>query len=217
MPGIVGFTAPPGWSDEKADAALLKMRDALQYHEKHRPRACFSFPGVRGSCVSTNPHQEQVFSTEDLTVWMDGEYRIGDESAGIPGAEAASGPALLHALFRTGDYLSALATLDGIYAAAVYDARHRKIHLVSDRYGLRQLCWTRRGDALAWATESKAAAPARVQSRPRPPVPGSLSRHRLPHGKPYLDGKRRASGAGNLPDLGPPRPDDTGTALLGLE
>ena len=31
-----------------------------------------------------------------------------------------------------------------------------KVHLVSDRYGLRQLCWTRRGEALAWATESKA-------------------------------------------------------------
>ena len=156
MPGIVGFTAPAGWTDEEADAALLKMRDALQYHEKHIAGPCLSFPGIRGSCVPTNPQQEQVSSTADLTVWMDGECWIGDESTHIPDAEAASGPALLHALFQAGDPLSALATLDGIYAAAVYDARTRKVHLVSDRYGLRQLCWTRRGDALAWATESKA-------------------------------------------------------------
>ena len=156
MPGIVGFTAPAGWSDEEADAALLKMRDALQYCGKHQAGACLSFPGVRGSGVSTNAHQEQVFSTPDLTVWMDGECWTGDESAPIPGAEAAAGPALLHAMFRTDDPLSALAALDGTFAAAVYDARARKVHLVSDRYGLRQLCWTRRGEALAWATESKA-------------------------------------------------------------
>ena len=156
MPGIVGFTAPAGWSEQNADAALLKMRDALQYHEKHRAGACLSFPRVRGSCVSTHPHQEQVFSTPDLTVWMDGECWTGDESAPIPGAEAAAGPALLHAMFRTDDPLSALAALDGTFAAAVYDADARKVHLVSDRYGLRQLCWTRGGEALAWATESKA-------------------------------------------------------------
>ena len=156
MPGIVGFTEPASWSDKEADAALLKMRDALQYHEKHRAGACLSLPGLRGSCVSTNPHQERVFSTPDLTVWMDGECWIGDESARTPGAEAASGPALLHALFQSDDPLSALAALDGTFAAAMYDARARKVHLVTDRCGLRQLCWTRRGDALAWATESKA-------------------------------------------------------------
>ena len=156
MPGLAGFTSPPGWSDEQADAVLLKMRDALRYHEKHQAGACLSFPGVRGSCVSTNPHQEQVSSTADLTVWMDGECWIDDESARTPGAEDAAGPELLHALFQSDDPLSALAALNGTFAAAVYDAGARKVHLVSDRFGLRQLCWTRRGNFLAWATESKA-------------------------------------------------------------
>ena len=156
MPGIVGFTALAGWSDEEADTTLLKMRDALQYCEKHQAGSCLSFPGVRASCVSTNPHQEQVFRTSDLTVWMDGDCWTGDESARIPGAEAATGPTLLHALFQSDDPLSALDALDGTFAAAVYDARARKVHLVSDRCGMRQLCWTRLGDTLAWATESKA-------------------------------------------------------------
>ena len=156
MPGIVGFTAPAGWSDEEAGAALLEMRDALRYCEKHQAGPCLSFPGVRGSSVSTNPHQEQVFGTPDLTVWMDGECWTGDETAPIPGAGTATGPALLHAMFQSDDPLPALAALDGTFAAAVYDAGARKVHLVSDRCGLRQLCWTRRGEALAWATESKA-------------------------------------------------------------
>ncbi len=156
MPGIVGFTPPINWSEKDADAALQKMRAALEYHAKHRAATCFCSPRVRAACVSTYPLQSQVFSTADLTVWMDGECYNRAEIAQNLGIAAATGPALLLAVFQTDDPFSALAALDGIYAAAVFDARCGKIHLVADRYGLRQLCWTRRGDVLAWASEPKA-------------------------------------------------------------
>ncbi|HET8700280.1 MAG TPA: asparagine synthase-related protein, partial [Nitrococcus sp.] len=49
-----------------------------------------------------------------------------------------------------------LRRIDGVFAAVIYDARRRRVHLVTDRHGLRPLYWTVHHGQLAWASEVKA-------------------------------------------------------------
>src|SRR4051794_41009588 len=53
--------------------------------------------------------------------------------------------------------------LRGMFAIAVWDARHGRLVLARDRFGIKPLYWSREGGRLAFASELKA-----LQRRPRP-------------------------------------------------
>lgn len=170
MPGIVGFTntsAPP----EEARAVLGRMRALLSHGESRHLDELFCDARVCATRTHTNIFQPrpQPHTEGDLRVWLDGEFYNQEELASLLGDTARSGahandpsvlhasdPALLLALYRQDGDFNFLKYVDGIYAAVIYDAGARRVHLISDRYGLRHLFWTAHGDGIAWASEVKA-------------------------------------------------------------
>ncbi|MBN2231194.1 MAG: asparagine synthase (glutamine-hydrolyzing) [Deltaproteobacteria bacterium] len=52
--------------------------------------------------------------------------------------------------------LAVVKRLNGMFAAAIWDARERCLHLIRDRYGVKPLYWTRIGKTLIFGSEIKA-------------------------------------------------------------
>ena len=46
--------------------------------------------------------------------------------------------------------------IDGHYNAVIYDSNKQKVHIFSDRLGMKQLYWTRQNGCFAWSAEVKA-------------------------------------------------------------
>ncbi|UCE77323.1 MAG: hypothetical protein JSU62_03730, partial [Gammaproteobacteria bacterium] len=115
-----------------------------------------------GSVCATRCHTgvlqpaEQPFTRNGVSVWLDGEFYNRDDVATQQGVAAATDSELLHVLYRHNSDLSLLKEIDGIFAAVIWDSIRGRLHLVADRYGFRQLYWTRQGNRLAWASEVKA-------------------------------------------------------------
>jgi asparagine synthase (glutamine-hydrolysing) len=100
-----------------------------------------------GPAVLGRTHLGVVDETIAPAVAAGGAVRVvvAGEVTSVPGGAAA----LAARYASRGD--AALHGLSGSFAAAVWDARGRRLHLVSDRFGLRNVYWTRRGDALLFA------------------------------------------------------------------
>jgi len=157
MPGIAGFTV----GDKKtvdARNALADMRELMIHKDWYVCDPLF----VDGSVCATRCHTdvlqkaEQPFTVEGVSVWMDGEFYNREDVATQHGVVVGTDPQLLHALYRRNSDLSLLKDIDGVFAAVIWDSNRRRLHLVTDRYGFRQLYWTAQGDRLAWASEVKA-------------------------------------------------------------
>ncbi|HEU4593786.1 MAG TPA: asparagine synthase-related protein [Pyrinomonadaceae bacterium] len=164
MPGLAGFTnadAPP----EASLGALKRMRELLAHGESRHQDRLFS----DGRLYATRSHTSitqpapQPFEKEGVRVWLDGEFYNREElerllDAPARGAETPADASLLAALHRqdAGGDFGFLRHVDGIYSAVIYDALARRVHFVSDRYGLRRLFWTRHGAGVAWGSEVKA-------------------------------------------------------------
>lgn len=155
MPGIVGFTTGAGeWNGKKT---LAKMQDLVTHEEFYTRDALFCDETVCATCshISAIQLPAQPCKGEGIYVWMDGEFYNQREL--LPGAgNAGTDPEILHALYREDNDLTFLGTIDGIYAAAIYDSNRKVLLLISDRYGLRHLYWTADGEKLAWGSEAKA-------------------------------------------------------------
>ncbi|MGK7926498.1 MAG: asparagine synthase-related protein, partial [Spirulina sp.] len=67
-----------------------------------------------------------------------------------------SDPELFVSLYQQNHNFSFLKQIDGFFAACFYDTREEKLHLISDRYGMRRLYWTVYKNALVWSGELKA-------------------------------------------------------------
>lgn len=160
MPGLVGFTNTNA-SPEDSRRALERMRDLLSYGESRHVDELFCDEHVCASRSHTNiiqPHPQPV-SESGIHVWFDGEFYNREELLDDfvdTSSFHANDPALLLALYQHDREFKFLNRVDGIYAAVIYDAGSRRVHLISDRYGLRHLFWTAQGNRFAWASEVKA-------------------------------------------------------------
>jgi len=169
MPGILGFVGgreSPG----EAQQTLSRMRELLSHGDARHIDELFRDGRVCATRSHTNliQPQPQPHTAGGAHIWLDGEFYNRAELALSLGEEARSGaqvsdPALLLALYRQSndfnqqpDGFDFLRRIDGVYAAVIYDAAARRVHLISDRHGLRHLFWMARGDGGAWASEVKA-------------------------------------------------------------
>ncbi|GJL67431.1 MAG: hypothetical protein NPIRA06_00660 [Nitrospirales bacterium] len=153
MPGLIGFTSLSPRTDYGKSVrldALDRMREALTHRDWLVSDELFCDERVCATRVDTHLLQPdpQPYRSGDLYVWLDGELYTGSN---------ATDPAFLADGFCDNIDLSFLCKLDGYFTAAVYDKSGSKIHLLTDRYGFRQLYWTVAEDQLWWGTELKAA------------------------------------------------------------
>ncbi len=153
MPGLCGFAGSRA-ADADAQPVLRGMQELLRHRSYHRDhplfrdgRVCATGSHLR---LGSPPHSEG-----HLHAWLDGEVFNREELGRELGRPESTDAGLLAELVRRGD-LSRLEGIDGIYAAVVYDGKAGVLHLVSDRYGLGHLYWTRLRDGIAWASEQKA-------------------------------------------------------------
>jgi asparagine synthase (glutamine-hydrolysing) len=161
MPGLAGFTRAGGGSSEEARRAVERMRALLSHGESRHLDELFCDERVCASRTHTGliQPQPQPFGEGGIHVWLDGEFYNREELEGLLPESAPTphtDPSLLLALYRHDDDFNFLKHIDGIYATIIYDAGRRRVHLISDRYGLRHLFWTTHGGGLAWASEVKA-------------------------------------------------------------
>jgi len=157
MPGIMGFTRldPRNEGDR---ASIERMRDAMVYGSEHVGDPLFIDSRICAARTSTvvGHFRTQPYVEAGIHVWLDGEILADSRNPGLDRHEKIDGARILASGFLDDEGHGFLQHLNGIYAAAVYDSKREKIHLVSDRYGLRHLNWSVWNGRLVWASELKA-------------------------------------------------------------
>ncbi len=154
MPGLVGFTH----TDETAEIAhktLQSMSGLMRHHETLVQDPLFTDPCMGGTRVHAGIIQNDSQPLEDqgVYVWLDGDFRNRDA---LGFGDHLSDPAILAKLYQEAQDFSFLRLLNGEFAAVIYDTHQRKIHLITDRFGLKHLYWTIHNNNLVWAAEYKA-------------------------------------------------------------
>ena len=151
MPGLAG-TSASGGSERKAVVAA--MIDIMRHQPDYISDSVYEEPALCGSRVhlGITGHELQPHCANDLVVWVEGEiYTTRDGSALTASCAAATLANVYQASGTAG-----LAGVNGAFAAVIWDRSQQRLHLTTDRYGSRQLFWTRAGNGVAWASESKA-------------------------------------------------------------
>ncbi|MCB0171421.1 MAG: hypothetical protein KDJ52_14305 [Anaerolineae bacterium] len=157
MPGLVGFTGAFS-SVSETKRVLQEMQQLITHQDYYKLDDLFCDFRVCATRSHTNiiQNQPQPYQKSGLYVWLDGEFYNQTELCSQTSWELPSDPAILLSLFRQGNDFSSLKKIDGVYSAVIYDSTQQKIYLISDRYGLRPLCWTVCQGSLAWSSEVKA-------------------------------------------------------------
>lgn len=156
MPGIVGFTIGSAVENDPQQI-LRKMQSLIHYQAFYIRDELFCDRNICATRSHTNivQKQPQPYSDSGMSIWLDGEFYNQDDLTKHSLSEAPSDPAILLSLFKQNTDFSFLKKIDGIYAAVIYDSLQQKIHLITDRYGLRHLYWTVHQGCLAWGSEVK--------------------------------------------------------------
>ena len=161
MPGLIGFSKQ-SLTQAAATQAIEQMQSTLAYRERFQKDPLFQDSLVCSSRVHLgifNP-VAQPAKCVNIRVWLDGEFTnrtfLANSLQASENADELSDADIVAMLYQQRGDFSFLRTIDGIFSAVVYDESAQKIHLVSDRYGLRPLCWTVHNGSLAWSSELKA-------------------------------------------------------------
>ncbi len=155
MPGIIGIAEAV--SSGASAAAAAKMQDAITHIDFHVRDILFSDGKVSAARthIGISNKQPQPFVRDGLHIWLDGEIYNREEVASNHSLTCSSDAELICGIFSDGSFMQALEEIDGFFSAAIYDSRERKIYLLSDRYGMRQLYFTADSKRIAWSSEVK--------------------------------------------------------------
>jgi asparagine synthase (glutamine-hydrolysing) len=157
MPGLVGFTASVSGAQQR-DTVLSDMQNLITHFSSYVRSDLFTDPHV-SACHSDKfiaARGLQPFTEQGVSVWVDGELYGVKQPSKTVSVLPWMATEIICRLFLEDPTLSFLRRLDGIYSAVIYDANNAKVHLITDRYGLRHLYWTCHNSGLAWASEVKA-------------------------------------------------------------
>jgi len=143
----------------RAKRTLLRMQDLITYEASYVRDDLFIDPFVCATRSHTNIIQRrpQPHRRDGVCIWLDGEFCNRQELASRCEAATDDDLEILHTLFRGSRDFSFLRTIDGFFSAVVYDTNTGKLHLITDRYGLRRLYWTVHRGLLWWSSELKPA------------------------------------------------------------
>ncbi|MDO5575979.1 MAG: asparagine synthase-related protein [Fibrobacter sp.] len=90
-------------------------------------------------------------SDNGVNVWLDGEFYNRSEFT----EGSISDERLLLSVYKKEGLVPFLKNVDGIFCAVIYDSSKKKIYLISDRYGLKNLYFCKNGHDLFWSSEIK--------------------------------------------------------------
>ena len=115
----------------------------------------------RLSIIDLSEAGHEPMTNEDGTIWLtfNGEiYNFHDLreqllSSGHVFRSATDAEVLIHAYEEWG--ISFVKKLNGIFAFALWDEPHRRLHLVRDRFGVKPLYYTKMGTRIIFASEVK--------------------------------------------------------------
>ena len=168
MCGITGIFNLDG--DPAPAAVLGAMTDALAHRGPDAEGQHVDGPVGLGhrrlSVIDLSSAGRQPMLTEDgrYAINYNGEvynYRElrGElEALGVPFHSQTDTEVVLKALAQWG-FEEGLLRLNGMFALALWDARERELLLARDRYGIKPLYWTRRGDLFMFGSEIKSFLP----------------------------------------------------------
>jgi asparagine synthase (glutamine-hydrolysing) len=159
MCGICGFN----WTD----APLVEQMKALLVHRGPDDHGTYVAEGVslghrRLSIVDLSDSGRQPLSNEDGSVWITfngeiynhRELRTRLEAKGHTFRSRADTESIVHAYEEYG--LDFVRHLTGMFALAIWDARHHRLVLARDRLGIKPLYYTLEGTRVRFASEIKA-------------------------------------------------------------
>jgi asparagine synthase (glutamine-hydrolysing) len=162
--GIAGILRPGGAPVEAGD--LRAMGRALAHRgpddEGFHHEGSLGLAHRRLAILDLSPAGRQPMPNEDGTVWLayNGQLygfeplRRRLEQLGHRFRSHTDTEVIVHLYEEDGDGL--LASIDGMFAFALWDARRRRLLLARDRLGIKPLYYARRGGDLAFASELKA-------------------------------------------------------------
>ena len=155
MPGIVGFITR-GRGIAQSRETLERMRDLLREPSTIPTDQLFCDENM--CCTRTHAgitnRTDQPYVADDIHIWLDGEiYESGNLRHWLPGESDAK---LLATLYKEAGNFDFLRHVNGIFTAVLYDRSGGRIHLISDRYGLRHLYYYTERQEFVWASEIKA-------------------------------------------------------------
>ncbi len=168
MCGITGIFNLDG--DPAPAAVLGAMTDALAHRGPDAEGQHVDGPVGLGhrrlSVIDLSSAGRQPMLTEDgrYAINYNGEvynYRElrGElEALGVPFHSQTDTEVVLKALAQWG-FEEGLLRLNGMFALALWDARERELLLARDRFGIKPLYWTRRGDLFMFGSEIKSFLP----------------------------------------------------------
>ena len=147
---LAGFISQSPLTPRELTHSLTRMADSLVVHQKAH-RIVFA-PHIAG--VAFAPDWRTIppaYQTQAGHIaYLDGEFFNRTDQA----RSTTSDPEfLVRAITNERELLN---RIDGLFSGVIFDTQKNELHIITDRYGLRPLYWTRLGNRIAWASQTKA-------------------------------------------------------------
>ena len=147
---LAGFISQSPLPPRELTYSLTRMADSLVVHQKAH-RIVFA-PHIAGAAFApdwrTTPPVCQTQAGH--IAYLDGEFF---NSAALSQPATSDPEFLVQAITGESELLN---RIDGLFSGVVFDIQKNELHIITDRYGLRPLYWTRQGNRIAWASQTKA-------------------------------------------------------------
>ena len=147
---LAGFISQSPLPPRELTHSLTRMADSLVVHQKAH-RIVFA-PHIAGAAFApdwrTTPPVCQTQAGH--IAYLDGEFF---NSAALAQPATSDPEFLVQAITGESELLN---RIDGLFSGVVFDIQKNELHIITDRYGLRPLYWTRQGNRIAWASQTKA-------------------------------------------------------------
>lgn len=160
MSGIVGFTfGSASRLRNNANRVLGEMQGLITHQDFYVKDElfCDGYVCATRSHLNISQKRQQPYHELGMYVWLDGEfYNQGELCEQLVPVNSNDLELLLKLFLKSNGDFRFLEQIDGTYSAVIYDSNQKKIHLITDALGLRQLYWIVRDGCLVWGSEVKA-------------------------------------------------------------
>lgn len=152
MPGIYGHI-----KQNENQSHIQAMTDILVEGRPYTYDPVFENADIAASRahIAVMGMKTSPYSVNGVHIWIEGEGYNVTEVAQKTGITAKSLEGLLLKAHQENKLEKVLGEMDGYFAAALYDEKNKKLHLITDRLGMRPLYIYSKDENFAWAGEVK--------------------------------------------------------------